>query len=67
MDIEDVAKTLAQTYWGRPAIDPEIVAMAGEMRRDSAAIATIAEARDGALFCVEPAAFDRIMRQEADQ
>lgn len=64
MDLEDVMKTLAQTYWGRSAIDPELLAMVGEMRRDSTAIAAIAEAQDGALFSVEPAAFDRILRQE---
>lgn len=64
MDLEDVMKTLAQTYWGRPAIDAELLAMVGEMRRDSTAIAAIAEAQDGALFSVEPAAFDRILRQE---
>jgi hypothetical protein len=65
MDGEEAMKTLAQTYWGRPAIDPELVAMVGEMRRDSTAIAAIPEAQDGALFLVEPADFDRIMKQEA--
>lgn len=65
MDLEDVMKTLAQTYWERSATDPELLAMVAEMRRDSTAIAAIAEAQDGALFSVEPAAFDRILRQEA--
>lgn len=67
MDIEDVMKALAQAYWGRPASDAELVAMVGEMRRDSAAIAASPEGQGGALFTVEPAAFDRILQTEADR
>ncbi|MBX9469880.1 MAG: hypothetical protein KL839_19405 [Rhizobium sp.] len=67
MDIEDVMKALAQAYWGRPAVDPELVAMVGELRRDSAAIAAAPEGRNGALFNIEPAAFDRILQMEADR
>jgi hypothetical protein len=67
MDIEDVMKALSQAYWGRPAIDPELVAMVGEMRRDSAAIAASPEGQQGALFNLEPAAFDRILQTEADR
>jgi hypothetical protein len=67
MEIEDVMKALAQAYWGRPAIDAELVAMVGEWRRDSAAIAASLEGRSGALFTIEPAAFDRILKTEADR
>jgi hypothetical protein len=67
MEIEDVMKALAQAYWGRPAIDAELVAMVGEWRRDSSAIAASPEGRSGALFTIEPAAFDRILKTEADR
>ncbi|MFN4205228.1 MAG: hypothetical protein ACK4HG_02460 [Agrobacterium albertimagni] len=65
MDIEDVMKTLAQSCWGRPAIDAELVAMVGELKRDVTAVATLSDGKDGSLFNVEPAAFDRILRAEA--
>jgi hypothetical protein len=66
MDIEDLMQSLAQTYWGRPAIDPELVAMVGEMRRDIA-IANAPEGQNGSLFNIEPAAFDHILQGEADR
>lgn len=65
MDLEDVMKTLAQSCWGRPAIDTELVAMVDELTRDVIAIASLPEGRDGALFAVEPAAFDRLLQDEA--
>jgi hypothetical protein len=64
MDIEDVTKTLAQSCWGRPAIDAELIAMVGELQRDVVAIATMAEGKGGRLFSVEPATFDRLLTAE---
>ncbi|MFN3317151.1 MAG: hypothetical protein ACK43M_00295 [Allorhizobium sp.] len=67
MDLQDVMKALSHAYWGRAAIDPELLAMVGELQRDSTAIAPIEEGAIGSLFNVEPAAFDRILRGEADR
>jgi hypothetical protein len=67
MDLQDVMKALSHAYWGRAAIDPELLAMVGELQRDSTAIAPIEEGAIGNLFNVEPAAFDRILRAEADR
>jgi hypothetical protein len=67
MDLEDVMKALAQAYWGRPASDAELVAMVGEWHRDSSSIAASPQGQQGALFTVEPAAFDRILQTEADR
>lgn len=65
MDVEDIMKTLAQSCWGRPAIDAELVAMVAEFKRDVMAIATSPEGRNGALFNIEPATFDGILAAEA--
>lgn len=65
MDFQDVMKTLAQSCWGRPAIDAELIAMVGELTRDVIAIASLTEAENGAFFTIEPAAFDRIQLDEA--
>jgi uncharacterized protein (DUF2132 family) len=65
MDIKDIADALAQTYWARPSVEAELVAMAGEMVRDSAAIAPSPLGKGGALFTIEPAHFDALMLGEA--
>lgn len=65
MDVEDIMNALAQSCWGRPAIDVELVAMVGEFKRDVMAIATWPEGRNGALFNIEPATFDGILAAEA--
>lgn len=67
MDIEDVMKALAQSCWGRPAIDSEVIAMVGELERDVKAIATMPEGRQGGLFNIEPAAFEHILQKEASR
>lgn len=65
MDIEDVMKTLAQSCWGRPAIDTELIAMVGELKRDVMMIANMSDERDRRLFNLEPANFDQILNSEA--
>lgn len=67
MDIEDVMKALAQSCWGRPAIDAEVIAMVGELERDVKAIATMPEGFQGALFNIEPATFEQILQKEASR
>ncbi|NTF34523.1 hypothetical protein [Rhizobium skierniewicense] len=65
MDNRDMVAALAQGYWARPAVEAELVAMAGEMARDSAAIAPSPLGKGGALFNVEPAHFDALLLSEA--
>lgn len=65
MDIENVMKTLARSCWGRPAIDTELIAMVGELKRDVVMIANMSDEEDGRLFNLEPANFDRILSSEA--
>lgn len=65
MDIEHVMKTIAQSCWGRPAIDAELVAMVGELERDVMAIVAWPDGRNGAMFNIEPATFDGILAAEA--
>ncbi|WP_137131118.1 hypothetical protein [Rhizobium sp. FY34] len=65
MEIEKVMAALAESYWGRHASEPELLAMTGELRRDSASIAPSALGRGGALFTVEPAHYDALMQAEA--
>lgn len=65
MDNKDTVAALAHAYLGRPAIEAEVVAMAGEIARDSLAIAPSAFGKDGGLFSTEPALFDALMLTEA--
>ncbi len=65
MDIKDLVEVLAENYWGRPAVDAELLAMAGEIARDSAAIAPSPLGQSGALFNIEPAHFDALLLAEA--
>ncbi|XUY28884.1 hypothetical protein RMR21_017500 [Agrobacterium sp. rho-8.1] len=65
MDNKDIVAALAQAYWARPAVEAELVAMAGEMARDSAAIAPSPLGKGGALFNIEPAHFDAFLLSEA--
>lgn len=67
MDIENAVKTLAQAFWGRPPVSAELVAMVGEVERDSFAIAAAAEGQNGGLFNIEPAHFDHLLQKEAER
>lgn len=65
MDTKDIVAAIAENYWGRPAVEAELVAMAGEIARDSAAIAPSPLGQSGALFNIEPAHFDILLLAEA--
>ncbi|UHS58430.1 hypothetical protein [Agrobacterium vaccinii] len=65
MDTKDIVAALAEYYWGRPAVEAELTAMAGEVARDSIAIAPSALGKSGALFNIEPAHFDALLLAEA--
>ncbi|KAA3511626.1 MULTISPECIES: hypothetical protein [Agrobacterium] len=65
MDEKQIMAALAQAYWGRPAVEPELVAMTGELARDSATIAPPRHGQDATLFDVEPAHYDALMLTEA--
>ncbi|NTF09014.1 hypothetical protein G6L37_23080 [Agrobacterium rubi] len=67
MDNKDIVAALAQAYWARPAVEAELVAMAGEVARDSAAIAPSALGKGGALFNTEPTHFEALMLAEAER
>lgn len=65
-ELKDIADTLARMYWGRPANEAEMVAMAGEMQRDSAAIAPPREGKGNVFFSIEPATYYALMAKEAN-
>lgn len=65
MDVKDIMAALAEAYWQRPAIEAELVAMTGELARDSETIAPSPFGTGGALFNTEPAQFDALMLAEA--
>lgn len=65
MDKDTAMISLAETFWGRSPTQAERDAMRGEMERDARAIAPIIGEGSGALFGVEPAAFDALMSREA--
>lgn len=64
METQNLMTMLAESYWGRPAIDAERVAMAGEAARDAARIAPLPAGGADALFTVEPAHFEAILRAQ---
>ena len=64
MDTKEIMAAMAQTYWQRPAVEAELLAMAGEVARDSAAIAPSPFGKSGALFNTEPSHFDAVMLAE---
>jgi hypothetical protein len=64
-DLQQLADALARLYWSRPAIEPEMIAMAGEMERDSAAIAPPRAGEGNFFFSIEPAAYYAALATEA--
>jgi hypothetical protein len=64
---KDVAAMLAETYWQRPANEAELIAMAGEILRDSAWVSAQASSTDNVYFSIEPAHYDGLMRKEAER
>jgi hypothetical protein len=65
--LETMMAKLVDTYWGRPAVEAELIAMAGEVKRDAAAIAPSPLGNNGGLFNTEPAHYDALMLKEAGQ
>lgn len=65
-ELKDIANTLARMYWARPANEAETVAMAGEMQRDSAAIAPPREGEGNVFFSIEPSTYYALMAKEAE-
>lgn len=65
-ELKDIADTLARLYWARPANEAEMVAMAGEMQRDSSAIAPPRVGEGNVFFSLEPSTFYALMATEAD-
>jgi hypothetical protein len=63
----DVAAFLAEAYWSRPAVEPELVAMSGEIARDSAWVAAISMADETDIFSLEPAHYAALMLKEAGE
>ncbi|MET3615022.1 hypothetical protein ABID16_003365 [Rhizobium aquaticum] len=66
VELKEIADTLALLYWARPANEAEMVAMAGEMQRDSAAIAPPRAGEGNVFFSIEPATYYALMSKEAD-
>ena len=64
-ELKDIADTLARIYWARPANEAEMVAMAGEMQRDSAAIAPSRKGEGNVFFSLEPSTYYALMAKEA--
>ncbi|MCD2175754.1 hypothetical protein [Rhizobium sp. C4] len=65
-ELKEIADTLARLYWSRPANEAETVAMAGEMERDSAAIAPPREGQGNVFFAIEPSTYYALMAKEAE-
>lgn len=65
-DLRLIATGLAETYWKRPPVEAEIVAMTGEMERDSLKIAVQQPDGDNPFFSIEPAHYYALLR-EADK
>jgi hypothetical protein len=63
----DVAAFLAEAYWSRPAAEPELVAMSGEIARDSAWVATVGREGGADIFSLEPAHYTALMLKEAGE
>lgn len=67
MEMKNIMGSLAETYWGRPADEAELVAMAGEAMRDQAKIAPPFGGQAGLLFDTEPAHFNALLIAESGQ
>lgn len=65
-EFKEIADTLARLYWARPANEAEMVAMAGEMQRDSAAIAPPREGEGNVFFSIEPSTYYALMAREVE-
>ncbi|HWU64425.1 MAG TPA: hypothetical protein VN112_20600 [Ensifer sp.] len=65
-ELKEIADTLARLYWARPANEAEMVAMAGEMERDSTAIAPPREGEGNVFFALEPSTFFALLSKEAE-
>jgi hypothetical protein len=63
-DLKETADVLVRLYWDRPAVEAELVAMAGEMDRDSRAIAPPRGSGENVFFALEPSSFDALMASE---
>ncbi|MET0171070.1 hypothetical protein [Agrobacterium sp. lyk4-40-TYG-31] len=67
MEDREIMAALAERYWGRPVVEAELTAMAGEVARDSIAIAPSPLGQAGAMFNIEPAHFDALLLAEANR
>ncbi|WP_137155088.1 hypothetical protein [Rhizobium sp. FKL33] len=65
MDRNGAIDHFAELFWGRKPSEAERNAMQGQMERVSLGIAPPIQRESGALFGVEPAAFEALMRKEA--
>jgi hypothetical protein len=67
METRQIMEALAEAYWGRPAIEAELVAMTGELARDAEKIASRVPGGRSNLFGIEPSSFDAVMRSELER
>jgi hypothetical protein len=63
-ELKEMADALIRLYWARPAVEAELVAMAGEMERDSRAVAPPRGSGENVFFALEPSTFDALMASE---
>lgn len=64
METREIMQALVEAYWQRPAIEPELVAMTGELMRDAEKIAGRMHGGRSDLFGIEPSSFDAVMLSE---